>query len=871
MAPTSPGASMTVGGVLRLPLGRGGAVDGPDGELAGPVGAGRVGGPALQEVAGGGVDAANVAVGHDGRAVHGQAVRGGVAVGAGVDGDGCVGEARVRRGERPDVPGAPDRRVRRVGRGGEGPAAPVKGPVAQVRQLRRQVGVDVKRVVGEQPQPEVAEDVDLVGAAVAGEEGAEQPEGEMSLAMMEKKAHVMAGPSGDCLFAYCGTAVSLVRVQGGEAAMERSTHIVQVVERLLGGVVCCVGERKRVQYHVRLLHHGTPVHGGELECDAILSEEKHVGGHGIPCCVFLEAKLFPERVGSLQRFGNQRHRVATCVDVVCILVLSIIKRGDGVVYWKQALVKVPRVARRDELVDKRYANVSVQMVLVVPARAGGGAVAKTTARPGECGRVLGKDRLVLGAGVAGLRIRLGLAVLVDAIVGDSLGRLGVRHDEPGLHKQVGIPKDETGVRVRHQASDRDAVHVDGGVLDQALGVWSDCTLQQVSPVVGVSIAVDRVVGHDVVPLLDVRTKRLVKALGQGRRRGILGHLLRIVKGISGRRADVFCDPHRLAGGECDGDGLSNRRLVLANIGLVADQSLAANIDVVGARHVGVNVRSHIGNAGGPNGRVDGAGILARLDKVGSNRGIAIKDVDNGGIGIHRRDNFQIDNRLADVKLVCKHQVPDVVGAIVSGRRGPAVDDVAALVLGVELKEGADAGHADAKVAIGNRASRLITALLERRGAEEPVVVIPGDAGKVRLVHGCAVTASVLAAVPRQAFGDAVFAIGGLHGAAETEGRGHDGRLDELPRLCQWAKHGQSHLEGCGGLTVARMLRVPGSRVDSLYTKSNGTKQCHRENSVTGARQHLYSARACEMLFIRPVSDYQVGDIRSYSMAKQHGH
>ncbi|KAF5125045.1 hypothetical protein E5D57_009729 [Metarhizium anisopliae] len=674
----------------------------------------------------------------------------------------------------------------------------------------------------------------------------------MSLAMMEKKAHVMAGPSGDCLFAYCGTAVSLVRVQGGEAAMERATHIVQVVERLLGGVVCCVGERKRVQYHVRLLHHGTPVHGGELECDAILSEEKHVGGHGIPCCVSLEAKLFPERVGTLQRFGNQRHRVATCVDVVCILVLSIIKRGDGVVYWKQALVKVPSVARRDELVDKRYANVSVQMVLVVPARAGGGAVAKTTARPGECGRVLGKDSLVLGAGVACLRIRLGLAVLVDAIVGDSLGRLGVRHDKPRLHKQVGIPKDETGVRVRHQASDRDAVHVDGGVLDQALGIWPDCTLQQVvrvghgddgrvdnvvvlgqSSVVGVSIAVDRVVGHDVVPLLDVRTKRLVKAPGQGRRRGILGHLLRIFKGISGRRADVFCNPHRLAGGECDGDGLGNRRLVLADVGLVADQSLAANVDVVGARHVGVNVRSHIGDAGGPNGRVDGAGILARLDKVGSNSGIAIKNVDNGGIGIHRRDNLQIDNRLVDVKLVCEHQVPDVVGAIVSGRRGPRIRP--AEDSGLELKEGADAGHADAKVAIGNRASRLITALLERRGAEEPVVVIPGDAGKVRLVHGCAVTVSVLPAVPRQAFGDAVFAIGGLDGAAETEGRGHDGRLDELPRSIYSTREamGQSNATGrtveCNRRSAAFVFRA--STQDVVYT----------------ARQRLPSGRQPELL------------------------
>jgi len=57
-----------------------------------------------------------------------------------------------------------------VGGGGDGPAVPVYGAVFEMGDLRRERGVDVQDVVWGEAEAQVAEDGDLVCAAVAGEE-----------------------------------------------------------------------------------------------------------------------------------------------------------------------------------------------------------------------------------------------------------------------------------------------------------------------------------------------------------------------------------------------------------------------------------------------------------------------------------------------------------------------------------------------------------------------------------------------------------------------------------------------------------------------------------------------------------------------------
>lgn len=55
--------------------------------------------------------------------------------------------------------------------GGDGPALPVECAVPQMWYLGRQTRVDMEDVFGREAQPEVAEEGDLVGTAVAGQEG----------------------------------------------------------------------------------------------------------------------------------------------------------------------------------------------------------------------------------------------------------------------------------------------------------------------------------------------------------------------------------------------------------------------------------------------------------------------------------------------------------------------------------------------------------------------------------------------------------------------------------------------------------------------------------------------------------------------------
>lgn len=54
---------------------------------------------------------------------------------------------------------------------GDGPALPVERAVPQIWDLRRQTRVDVEDVFGRKAQTEVPEEGDLIGTAVAGQEG----------------------------------------------------------------------------------------------------------------------------------------------------------------------------------------------------------------------------------------------------------------------------------------------------------------------------------------------------------------------------------------------------------------------------------------------------------------------------------------------------------------------------------------------------------------------------------------------------------------------------------------------------------------------------------------------------------------------------
>lgn len=117
------------------------------------------------------------------------------------------------------------------------------------------------------------------------------------------------------------------------------------------------------------------------------------------------------------------------------------------------------------------------MVLVVPAWSSGSTVAKSAACPRICGGIFGKDCLILRAGVAGLSIRLGLAILLDTIVGDAFGRLRVRHNQARLHEEICVPEDETSIGIRHKATNRDTINIDRGVFNKLLSIGSHSSLE----------------------------------------------------------------------------------------------------------------------------------------------------------------------------------------------------------------------------------------------------------------------------------------------------------------------------------------------------------------------------------------------------------
>jgi hypothetical protein len=89
---------------------------------------------------------------------------------AGAHGDRLVGKALVRGIKNLGIGGPADDSVGVVGPGINGPSMPVESSVFQVRDLGRQVGVNVQVVVGEQTQSQVAEQGNLVSTTVASQE-----------------------------------------------------------------------------------------------------------------------------------------------------------------------------------------------------------------------------------------------------------------------------------------------------------------------------------------------------------------------------------------------------------------------------------------------------------------------------------------------------------------------------------------------------------------------------------------------------------------------------------------------------------------------------------------------------------------------------
>ena len=155
-----------------MPFRRSGAVDGRDGELAGLEIVGRGNGEALCYIAGDGGDVCDLPVWNDDGAVGGEHVGCWVVVVvvgvSNLNGDGGSGEGHV----------GGDVGIGQAGEGcrglicysGNGPALPVEGAVFEVRDLWGKGGVDDEGVGRVEAETEVAEDSDLICAAVACEE-----------------------------------------------------------------------------------------------------------------------------------------------------------------------------------------------------------------------------------------------------------------------------------------------------------------------------------------------------------------------------------------------------------------------------------------------------------------------------------------------------------------------------------------------------------------------------------------------------------------------------------------------------------------------------------------------------------------------------
>ena len=125
-------------------------------------------GEALCDITLRGGDVIDIAVPEHQSPVRWEVVRGAVVV-ANLHWDRGVGVGRVRRPDR--SPEASQGGVCLICNGADGPAAPVEGAVPEMGDLRREAGVDMHDVRGGQAKPKVTEEGDLIGAAVACEEG----------------------------------------------------------------------------------------------------------------------------------------------------------------------------------------------------------------------------------------------------------------------------------------------------------------------------------------------------------------------------------------------------------------------------------------------------------------------------------------------------------------------------------------------------------------------------------------------------------------------------------------------------------------------------------------------------------------------------
>lgn len=144
------------------------AVDGTEWELSWLIRVWGGDGEALRDITGIGCNIVDIPILQNQAAIAREMVRRAIAI-PNLHGDRGISVCHIRRFKRCIQP------LQRGGclvrDRGDGPALPVEGAVAEMRDLRRQAGVYVQDVFGRQAQAEVAEERDLVVAAVAGEEG----------------------------------------------------------------------------------------------------------------------------------------------------------------------------------------------------------------------------------------------------------------------------------------------------------------------------------------------------------------------------------------------------------------------------------------------------------------------------------------------------------------------------------------------------------------------------------------------------------------------------------------------------------------------------------------------------------------------------
>lgn len=117
------------------------------------------------------------------------------------------------------------------------------------------------------------------------------------------------------------------------------------------------------------------------------------------------------------------------------------------IHWIEFVLKEIRIACHRPVVGQCKANIAIDMVFIVPARAGSCAVAKSAARPGVDGSILREISFVLRRSIRRLSVSFCLVVVLDAVIRYLLCSFREGCNQTGLHPNVCVPENESRIGV----------------------------------------------------------------------------------------------------------------------------------------------------------------------------------------------------------------------------------------------------------------------------------------------------------------------------------------------------------------------------------------------------------------------------------------